>query len=386
MKKWSLSSSQNIPSKGMEKFQGFKLKDLDEYVAKWGTDDNGDPNPEGLLYLNQNLNHSPKESDSDAEEIESDEQDYTQDNDLSDIASDIEEINDLACSSPFLKTIKEFCILERENKIRKGESWKCKACNFSNYSSRLSCYRCKCWKWEKSSHKSNFPTFIQKDQIIKWIKNKREKDTRSIKFGKLECFQGPRYALVSSLGWNKVLKIERAGELSFNSSRQVTRASQVYIRGGKEQESLPSKLRAKDFKAGPQSINSEPSNYMSASHSELDSIKALIRERWWKSEENWLSNEDWTKLSLFERTMLRFKFSYSHLNVDAFTWSKFSYLEKNEFRRRKKRWINEHMKKASESQMKMLKFWKSRFRWKKMIWSIKDQKWKNYLKNSFSEQ
>ena len=107
----------------MEKFQGFKSKDLDEYVSKWGTDDNGDPNPEGLLYLNQNLNDNSKNRESDEEEIEGDEQDYTQDNDLSDIASDIEEINDLACSSPFLKTIKEFCILERENKIRKGESW-----------------------------------------------------------------------------------------------------------------------------------------------------------------------------------------------------------------------------------------------------------------------
>lgn len=114
-------------------------------------------------------------------------------------------------------------------------------------------------------------------------------------------------------------------------------------------------------------MNSELSNHMSASHNELDSIKILIKEKWWKSDENWLSNEDWTKLSTYERTMLRFKFSFSHLNVDTFTWSKFSFAEKKEFIRRKRRWIQEHMKRATENQKKMMSFWKTRFRWKKMI-------------------
>ena len=83
-------------------------------------------------------------------------------------------------------------------------------------------------------------------------------------------------------------------------------------------------------------MNSELSNHMSASHNELDSIKILIKEKWWKSDEN-------------------------------FTCSKFSFAEKKEFIRRKRRWIQEHMKRATENQKKMMSFWKTRFRWKKMI-------------------
>ena len=83
-------------------------------------------------------------------------------------------------------------------------------------------------------------------------------------------------------------------------------------------------------------MNSELSNHMSASHNELDSIKILIKEKWWKSDEN-------------------------------FTLSKFSFAEKKEFIRRKRRWIQEHMKRATENQIKMMSFWKTRFRWKKMI-------------------
>lgn len=60
---------------------------------------------------------------------------------------------------------------------------------------------------------------------------------------------------------------------------------------------------------------------MSASHNELDSIKILIKEKWWKSDEN-------------------------------FTLSKFSFAEKKEFIRRKRRWIQEHMKRATENQKK----------------------------------
>ena len=83
-------------------------------------------------------------------------------------------------------------------------------------------------------------------------------------------------------------------------------------------------------------MNSELSNHMSASHNELDSIKILIKEKWWKSDEN-------------------------------FTLSKFSFAEKKEFIRRKRGWIQEHMKRAIENQKKMMSFWKTRFRWKKMI-------------------
>ena len=44
------------------------------------------------------------------------EQDYTLNDDLSDMDSEFEEINDLACSSPFLKTIKEFCINDNQER------------------------------------------------------------------------------------------------------------------------------------------------------------------------------------------------------------------------------------------------------------------------------
>ena len=195
----------------------------------------------------------------------------------------------------------------------------------------------------------------------------KEKYKRNVDSGKLEFSKGPRYALISNFSWNSVLSIEQAVKFSFNAKRQVTRATQIYIRGGKEHKSFSSDFRAKHFKPRTQNMNSELSNHMSASHNELDSIKILIKEKWWKSDENWLSNEDWTKLSTYERRMLRFKFSFSHLNVDTFTWSKFSFAEKKEFIRRKRRWIQEHMKRATENQKKMMSFWKTRFRWKKMI-------------------
>ena len=388
MKKWSLASSQKLPSKGMEKYMKIKKWNHDDFVSAFGEDYSGYPRDllEELEYDTDENKSTKKDNEiQENDEEEENEQDYTQDNNSEDSDSDIGEINNLACNSPFLKTIKAFCIMEREGKIRKGESWKCQACNFSNFSSRLSCYKCQCWKWEKSSTIRNFPTFVPKDQIINLIKNVKKKYTNTLNAGTIAISKGPRYALISSFTWNSTLIKEKVAELSIDSKRQVVRATQVYIRGGKEQESLSSVLRAKHFKTGPQSINSELSNHRSASHNELDSLKSLIRDRWWKSDENWLSNEDWTKLSIYERTMLRFKFSYSHLNLDAFTWSKFSFNEKSEFIRRKRRWIREHMKGASEKQKKMMNFWKSRFKWRKKIWSIKDQKLKNLMNLSFSE-
>jgi hypothetical protein len=388
MKKWSLASSQKLPSKGMEKYMRIKNWDLNQFISAFGEDYSGYPRDllEDLEYDIKDDKSTKKDNENESdEEEEENEQDYTLDNNSEISESDIEEINNLACNSPFLKTIKSFCLMEREGKIRKGESWKCQACNFSNFSSRLSCYKCQCWKWEKSSKVRNFPTFVPKDQMFKMIKSMKEKYRNLMNNGTLVSSKGPRYALIPSFIWNSTLKEEKAVELSFDSKRQVVRATQVFIRGGKEQESLPSVLRAKSFKTGPHSINSELSNHMSASHNELDSLKYLIKKKWWKSDENWLSNEDWTKLSVYERTMLRFKFSYSHLNLDAFTWSKFSFSEKNEFIRRKRRWIKEHMKGASEEQKKMMSFWKSRFRWKKKIWSIKDQKVKEAMNNSYSE-
>lgn len=389
MKKWSLASSQKLPSKGMEKYMKIKNWDLNQFVSAFGSDYSGYPKDllEDLEYDAEDNKSAREKNDfeSDEEEEEENEQDYTLNNNSETSDSDIEEINNLACNSPFLKTIKLFCLMEREGKIRKGESWKCQACNFSNFSSRLSCYKCQCWKWEKSRNIRNFPIFVPKDQIIKMIKNVKKKYLSTRNKESLVSSKGPRYALISSLTWNSFLVKEKAVELSFDSKRQVVRATQVYIRGGKEHESLASALRAKPFKTEPQSINLDLSNHMSASLNGLDSIKALIKKKWWKSDENWLSNEDWTKLSVYERTMLRFKFSYSHLNLDAFTWSKFSFAEKNEFIRRKRRWIKEHMKGASEEQKKMMNFWKSRFRWKKKIWSIKDQKLIESMNSSYVE-
>ena len=388
MKKWSLASSQKLPSKGMERYMKIKKWNHDDFVSAFGEDYSGYPRDllEDLEYDTDENKSTKKDNEiQDDDEEEENEQDYTQDDNSEDLDSDVEEINNLACNSPFLKTIKSFCIMEREGKIRKGESWKCQACNFSNFSSRLSCYKCQCWKWEKSSKVRKIPTFVPKDQIIDMFKNVKKRYTSTFNTGAMAISKGPRYALASSFIWNSTLIREKAVELSMNSKRQVVRATQVYIRGGKEQESLSSVLRAKSFKTGPQSLNSELSNHKSASLNELDSLKALIRDRWWKSDENWLSNEDWTKLSIYERTMLRFKFSYSHLNLDAFTWSKFSFNEKNDFIRRKRRWIKEHMKEASEKQIKMMNFWKSRFKWRKKIWSIKDQKLKTLMNASYSE-
>ena len=392
MKKWRLSSSQTFPSKGMEKLGRLHIRNINDFVSAFGSD--GADFPQDLEdefqqefgnYYKSQLSNKHDEEDN-LEENEENEQDYTPNDNLSETDSDVEEVENIikACKSPFLSTIEEFCLMEKENKIRKGESWNCKACNFSNFSSRLSCYKCKCWKWANSDLMKNFPAFVPKEQVIKLIKNVKKRYKKSNTDG-LVFSKGPRFALNSTHIWNSVLVIEQPVELSFNAKRQVMRATQIYIRGGNESVSLASNLRAKSTGSGPHSFVYDSSNRMSASHNVLDDVKGLIKDRWWKSEENWLTNEDWTKLSIYERTMLRFKFSFSHLNVDAFTWNKFSYNEKTEFSRRKKRWIKEHMKSATDSQKKMMVFWKSRFRWKKMIWSIKDQNWKNYINDSFSD-
>ena len=59
----------------------------------------------------------------------------------------------------------------------------------------------------------------------------KEKYKRSVDSGKLEFSKGLRYSLVSNFSWNSVLSIEQAVKFSFNAKRQVTRATQIYIRG-----------------------------------------------------------------------------------------------------------------------------------------------------------
>lgn len=387
MKKWRLSSSQLIPSKGMEKYRSFKHQNFDEEEENEDSYMNMEEREklfyQGLTEDQIKWTRDPIKKDEEKHEgnLVKNDQDYTLSNSSEDENSVLEDLEILACKSPFLTIIKDFCIKDRNNEIRKGDVWKCKACCFCNFGTRLSCYKCQCWKWEDSDMKVDFPKFYPEEetnQLIRKLRMNRNKSNKDV----LLPSEGPRYALIHNDTWTD-LKIQKVELFCINAKRQVFRATHFTIRGGKHELNLR-KLSAK-VRTGPQSTNSDLSNNTDTDRKELDSLRNLIRERWWKGDENWLPDYDWTKLSVFERTMLRFKFSYSHLNVDAFTWNKFSIMEKNEFIRRKRRWIKEHTKGANEGQKKMMHFWKSRFRWKKQIFSIKDEKWKEYDNRSFLE-
>lgn len=85
----------------------------------------------------------------------------------------------------------------------------------------------------------------------------------------------------------------------------------------------------------------------------------------------WIEMSAWKKMSIYEKLILRFNFSCTHLNVDKETWDFLSKEEKADFACRRKRWINVFRRHANRKELKKLKFWRTRYRFKGEIMQIK---------------
>ena len=92
MKKWRISSIQSFPSKGMEKYQSLNQKDSDENIVS-GRIDYADCPQDSEAFFEQGLSESIKSMLYDKKKItddfeEEEEQDYTLNDDLSDMDSE----------------------------------------------------------------------------------------------------------------------------------------------------------------------------------------------------------------------------------------------------------------------------------------------------------
>lgn len=85
----------------------------------------------------------------------------------------------------------------------------------------------------------------------------------------------------------------------------------------------------------------------------------------------WIEMGAWRKMGIYEKLTLRFNFSCTHLNLDKETWDLLSNEEKADFACRRKRWINVFKRHASKIDLKKLKFWRTRYRFKGKIMQLK---------------
>ena len=89
------------------------------------------------------------------------------------------------------------------------------------------------------------------------------------------------------------------------------------------------------------------------------------------SKTEWIDQSTWNSMSKYEKIILRFNFSCTHLNLDSKTWMELSRDQKIDFSNRRKRWIRVNKRNFNEKDKKDLKFWKNRYRFKGKIYRIK---------------
>ena len=89
------------------------------------------------------------------------------------------------------------------------------------------------------------------------------------------------------------------------------------------------------------------------------------------SKTDWIDQSTWNSMSKYEKIIMRFNFSCTHLNLDPKTWMDLSRDQKIDFSNRRKRWIRVNRRNFNEKDKKDLKFWKNRYRFKGKIYRIK---------------
>lgn len=89
-----------------------------------------------------------------------------------------------------------------------------------------------------------------------------------------------------------------------------------------------------------------------------------------KNKNVWIEEEEWKKLTEYERVMRRFNFSIGHQWVDPIYWTKFSREERNKFKRRRKIWWNREWKKWTSKQISIANYWRRRVKFNGLVFIL----------------
>ena len=101
------------------------------------------------------------------------------------------------------------------------------------------------------------------------------------------------------------------------------------------------------------------------------SLNKSFLDRSCLSKTDWIDQSTWNLMSKYEKIILRFNFSCTHLNLDSKTWMDLSRDQKIDFSNRRKRWIRINRRNFSIKDKKDFEFWKNRYRFKGKIYRIK---------------
>lgn len=120
-----------------------------------------------------------------------------------------------------------------------------------------------------------------------------------------------------------------------------------------------------------------------------------------KNKNIWIEENEWKKLTEYERVICRFNFSIGHQWVDPIYWSKFSRDERNKFKRRRKLWWNKEKEKWSSKQIAIANYWRRRVKFNGLVFILikggffidfnakefknADEERKKYIKNEFKD-
>ena len=89
-----------------------------------------------------------------------------------------------------------------------------------------------------------------------------------------------------------------------------------------------------------------------------------------KNKNVWIEEEEWKKLTEYERVIRRFNFSIGHQWVDPIYWTKFSREERNKFKRRRKIWWNREWKKWTSKQISIANYWRRRVKFNGLVFIL----------------
>ncbi len=89
-----------------------------------------------------------------------------------------------------------------------------------------------------------------------------------------------------------------------------------------------------------------------------------------KNKNVWIEEEEWKKLTDYERVIRRFNFSIGHQWVDPIYWTKFSREERNKFKRRRKIWWNMERKKWTSKQISIANYWRRRVKFNGLVFIL----------------
>ena len=131
--------------------------------------------------------------------------------------------------------------------------------------------------------------------------------------------------------------------------------------------------KSKEWKAcHSNSFNLSPRKFMKIERIEPLAFQARKRTQnlLLKNKNVWIEEEEWKKLTEYERVIRRFNFSIGHQWVDPIYWTKFSREERNKFKRRRKIWWNMEKKKWTSKQIRIANYWRRRVKFNGLVFIL----------------